>query len=306
MASKTNLTKHAAFRPFAYVIPLNGFSGAEIALVKDTKGSTFVRKAASTLHGNEALKNQVARQMALREQICEVASVPEVLDDGLIEGLYYFDMQFVPSRDANSFLIGATFDDIRRFADRITGIMRQLSYSNNKIAQKSVFEALSSKISEIDRRTDSRYESQITLLQRIFKELKKFDELSHPTYMHGDLTFENVLIDKRDQCWLIDPISSPVEHFWLDWAKIFQDCEGLWHRHRGKKHSAGVIAWFCDHWMQKAEEISPGYANHHYALLALTFARILPYAKTAEDAQFVVRRVDHFGRIALNILRDNE
>jgi hypothetical protein len=98
--------------------------------------------------------------------------------------------------------------------------------------------------------------------------------------------------------WLIDPIQSPIDHYWFDWAKLFQECEGHWYLHRRKPISSGVVHWLRNRWHRAAIDLVPGYAAWHYLLLALTFARILPYARSESDVEFVTARVQAFSRSA--------
>jgi hypothetical protein len=45
------------------------------------------------------------------------------------------------------------------------------------------------------------------------------------------------------------------------------------------------------------------YAQVHALLLACTFVRILPYARTADERQFVKARVEHYARTSWEELR---
>ena len=109
--------------------------------------------------------------------------------------------------------------------------------------------------------------------------------VSLPTAVHGDLTFENILVGRGGQLWLIDAIDLPFHHYWLDWAKLFQECEGRWHAHRGRPISTSVTWWLRTRWMDAAARLAPEYPSRHYLLLGLTFARILPYALSDFDSK---------------------
>lgn len=295
---------HPAFASFDQVVPLSGFSGAAIALLRDAQGSQFVRKASGSVAGNEALRLQSARQAWLRDYIGEIARVPEILREDTIDGLYYFDMAFVPSSNANVYLSRASFSQVKLFARRVEDLMRRFSSMPDPTAVAPSYQALLDKVAEIDRKTTGRFAHLLEPLSDSFSRLQARVPPPQATIMHGDLTFENILVDSGGDLWLIDSIKPPIESYWLDWSKLFQECEGRWYRHRGILHSAGVIEWLRKEWTKTACAMSPHYASHHYPLLALTFARILPYAKTAEDTEFVVKRVARFGRAALHSNRE--
>jgi hypothetical protein len=112
------------------------------------------------------------------------------------------------------------------------------------------------------------------------------------------------LVDRDGELWLIDAIDGPFTHYWLDLAKLFQECEGRWHAHRGRPIAASVIDHLRTRWMAAAERLDPGYRVVHYPLLALTFARILPYARTPEDIRFLEHRVRIFTERAERVLTE--
>ena len=95
------------------------------------------------------------------------------------------------------------------------------------------------------------------------------------TAVHGDLTFENILVGRGGQLWLIDAIDSPFDHYWLDWAKLFQECEGRWHAHRGRPISTSVTWWLRTRWMDAAAQSRPGIS---FASLSLARANVRPHS----------------------------
>jgi aminoglycoside phosphotransferase len=299
MSDKFGLRDHPAFSSFAQVMPLAGFSGALIALVRTPGGAQFVRKAATTEASNAALEKQARRQAWLRGRIAGAADVPEVLAEDTVEGCYYFDMDFVPSRDANAFLVSASLEEVKQFAASVEELMRHLSSLPLDDVPAPSLAALSRKVADIDALTQSRHQDLLEPILTAIERLECFSSRPNATVSHGDLTFENILVSSKRTLWLIDPIQSPVDHFWLDWSKLFQECEGRWYGHRGKPLSAGITHWLRNRWLETAGRISPDYPARHYLLLALTFARILPYTKTSADVSFVSQRVKAFGQAAL-------
>jgi hypothetical protein len=273
--------RHPALRQFQEVLLLTGFSGATVALVLD-EARPFVRKVTNSREASAALKEQALRQQKLSELVAGCASVPEVLDIGEFDGLLYFDMAFIPSRDAVHFLSHGTFDGVSDFANRLERLMERLAGSSPIGTQPL---------------------QPLTPLQEAVELLDVLVPGGGTTAAHGDLTFENILVDRSGGLWLIDTIPSPFDHYWIDWSKIFQECEGLWHAHRGRPLARGVTWWLRQRMFDAATRLSPAYASRHYVMLGLTFARILPYAKTESDFAFVEKRVAECGRAALEILQ---
>ncbi len=296
------LATHPGFRQFRQVIPLAGFSGAAIALLRDGGGAQFVRKAATTPDLNGAMRMQADRQQWLRDRLAGMAHVPDILCQGEIDGLYYFDMEFVPSRDANAYLATASFKDVERFASSIEQLIGHLSQSRLEGRQAHLTQSVITKLVDIDARTSGAFADLLEPLHRLVASSGGLVEPAPATLSHGDLTFENILVGANNELWLIDPITSPADHYWFDLSKLFQECEGHWYLHRRKPLSTGVVHWLRNRWFRAARDLAPDYAAWHYFMLALTFARILPYARTDEDVGLIVRRVQQFSSSAAQVL----
>lgn len=295
---------HPALRNLKEVIPLSGFSEATVALVRDGQHS-FVRKASNYLGGNERLMDQARRQRSLSAVVAGCAGVPAILNDGIVNGFYYFDMEFVPSRDAVNYLSHCSFGDVAEFGDRVVRLIRQLSLSKptEESPRTPTKKLVLDKLDGIAKQTDGRFAAGLAALSEAVACLDKLVENDAPTAVHGDLTFENILVGRDGELWLIDTIPSPVDHYWIDWSKLFQECEGRWHGHRGRPLAKGVTWWLRSHLYAAATRMDSGYPMRHYILLGLTFARILPYAKNDEDCAFVGQRVANCGKAALEMFK---
>lgn len=297
-----SLKSHPAYQSCDQVLPLTGFSGALIGLVRTPTGLQFVRKAAQTPIDSGTIKGQARRQSWLRNSLIGAAEVPEILGEGAVDGHYYYDMEFVPYGDVNIFLKNASFDEVKVFSERIERFMADMSLLHDVNAAPTDNTAFIEKIDQIISRTSGKYGDLLAPIRNGFFETQNIVSSMKPTIVHGDLTFENILIGRTNDLWIIDSIRPPIDHYWMDWSKLFQECEGRWYGHRGKNLSAGVTHWLRNRWLKAAIEISPNYEVMHHLLLALTFARILPYAKSEKDIDFVVARVKAFGNLISSCL----
>ncbi|MBA7465741.1 hypothetical protein ES707_00911 [subsurface metagenome] len=303
MRNAASVRIHPAFAGFSELLPLSGLSGAEVMLMRTRAGSRIVRKMGQDAATNRVVRRQAERQRWLRTVLEGVANVPEVILEGDVDGRYFFDMPFIPSRDAATFLATADFEEVYDFAERIESLMAKLSRTGPEAGKwcPPVKQVVDLKLAEIAARTEGRHTA---VMQPLCLAVAALDSLAGasneaPTAVHGDLTFENILVGRKGQLWLIDSIDSPFDHFWLDWSKLFQECEGRWHSYRGRSISMSVTWYLRERWMQAARRLSPCYVSRHYVLLGLTFARILPYARSAEDIAFVSSRVQAYGTAAL-------
>lgn len=289
-----------AFEGFREVVPLSGFSGALVALLRDDAGRLFVRKAAETAELSPRLRRQAQRQAWLRGVVGDAGEVPDVERDGEIDGLYWFDMAFAAGRDATSYLSSTSFEAVEEFAAAIRALLERLAAgAPEQAAPQAPAQRLGAKLAEIESRTEGRFAALLAPLSQAVAALSAEMPV---TATHGDLTFENIIVDRHRRLWLIDSIDSPLDHYWMDWSKLFQECEGRWHQHRQRHLSLSVSWGLRQRFFAIARGMDPRYPGLHYLLLALTFARILPYARSEADVAFVSGRVAAYGAQAIRDL----
>lgn len=278
-----------------HAVPLGGFSGASVVLLRLKDGTNVVRKSAQLASQSSALRAQASRQTWLRLALMGKVNVAEIINDGFKDGLYWFDMHYVEGRDTTTHLIYGSFEDAEIFTKRLQAMLVELASlpSFRKPPDDWAFvDALTAKLNEINGRTNGRFRHLVAPLAELIASAP--DQVLAPSFAHGDLTFENILIDRHGQLCLIDPIDSPFEHRWMDWTKLFQDCEGRWHLHRRRELPLSVSWRLRESLIQFVGLLDPGYRSIHYLLLGLTFARILPYAETDSDIAFVTERIALF------------
>jgi hypothetical protein len=303
MTASIGTSMHPAFAGFSEAIPLSGLSGARVAMLRTRQGNWFVRKASFDAVSSSAIKQQAQRQAWLKAAVAGSAHVPDVIGDGEVGGLYYFDMPFIASRDAVSLLSTAGFNEVKEFADRVVELMACLatSVAGPETQRPPSTKAVVDKLDDIALRTGDKFTSALDPIRRAALEIDALTSVlnSKPTATHGDLTFENILVSSKGELWLIDAIQSPFDHYWIDWSKLFQECEGRWHAQRGRPISTSVTWWLRNRWLEAASRLASDYPSRHYLLLALTFARILPYAQSEDDRDYLVEKISIFGSAAL-------
>ena len=286
---------HPAFRELTNLIPLSGFSGAHVALLSpDSMKDSCVRKAAITPDASKKLRDQAYKLDKLSVALGGAARVPKVLRDGTIDDCYWFDMQFVPGMDAIQYLANGTRQKVDSLVNQI-GQVLQVQSGISAAGRKEIdlHSQISKKLDEINQHTGGIHNERLAAIRNAIS----CDRLLlSPNLAHGDLTLENILIDQNEKIWLIDAITSPFDHYWIDLAKLFQDLVGRWFLHRGRTLSIGLVKTVAERILQQAIALNPRYLDYHHILLALNFARILPYCKCSEDTDFVVGRID----LALN------
>lgn len=280
---------HPAFVHCGAYAPLAGFSGAKIGLLMPDGGARRVRKAAASPADSEALSRQAQRQRELSWRLAGVANVPEILCEGTAEGCYWFDMEYVVGTDAVRYLRLGSLDRVERLLGQILEVLKANSETavGGEVAIH-LGSRIAGKLDEIDTRTLARHRTSTDLIRA---RIETLDIELTPNFAHGDLTLENILVDRRQRIWLIDSIPSPFNHYWLDLAKLFQDIEGRWFERRGRSLSLGLTWVLRERLMENALMLDSRYYAVHSVLLALTFARILPYCVTDSDTRFVESKI---------------
>jgi len=88
-----------------------------------------------------------------------------------------------------------------------------------------------------------------------------------------------------------------IEHYWQDVAKLHQDLSGGWYLLEQPPVAQCVLDFVSRRLLDTATQLHAGYPRLHALLVATTFVRILPYARTDEEGkEFVSGRLSYFAR----------
>src|SRR5262249_16200504 len=131
---------------------LSGLSGAQVVLMTRDGRAWFVRKAARDAAHSARLRRQLDKQLAFDAIAGGAVRPPRVPDQGEIDGRFYFDMEFVRGTDGVSYLRRATYEDVRRMADRLCAYVHDVRARAPHLATSaSLFDALYAKLCEVQR-----------------------------------------------------------------------------------------------------------------------------------------------------------
>jgi aminoglycoside phosphotransferase (APT) family kinase protein len=290
---------------------LSGLSGARVVVMTRDGQRWFVRKAARDAAGSARLRRQLAKQVAFGQALDGAVRVPDILDQGEVDGRFYFDMEYVRGADGISYLRRASYAEVAALADRLCGYLDEIAVRPAHSATgpgaglgpglgpglgSTLFDALYTKLCEVHRKSDALAGDTLAQLFLGLERLRGVSAGLAPTMCHGDLTLENLVIDERGGFWLLDFLDAPFEHWWQDVAKLHQDLDGGWYLMTQPPIARCVLDFLSRRLIAAASRREPMYAQVHAVLLACTFARILPYARTAEERAFVAARVEHYAR----------
>ena len=278
-------------------LDLNGFSGNKIEVIR-SEGKTFVRKTAKNSSYNERMEKEIEKLEKLKKiseknndfKIPKIFSVKKNQDD-LVE----YELEFVPGESLDTCLYNLNSEKIKFFAKKLGKIITAIS---SESAQSSINEKkfLSQKFEELTLELNKKRALKIE--NELFNEyIKKIEDLkinssdltNKSTFCHGDLALDNILISKKSEIYLIDPLHNDFESVMWDYAKILQSSMTYWNLIKYQNfrlvynHKKIIISpnehisMFHTHFLKNL-----GAFNSSTILLYLsaTLARVAKYAKT--------------------------
>lgn len=270
---------------------LSGLSGALVYLLTVDGENWFVRKAAATAESSVRLKAQAHKQECFADQIPSIR-VPRVLGHGERDGRFFFDMEFVRAMDGATYLRRATYGQVADLTNRLCAYLRSAAVGEpfRQTEPVSIFETLFAKVCEVERRTSAMGDATLGRVLYSLDSVRSAGAVT-PTICHGDLTLENLMVDSAGDLWMFDLLDSPIEHYWQDVAKLHQDLTGGWYLRNDTRISSGVLGYVSRRVIEEANMLDSTYRFVHRALVTASFVRILPYARTPDETQFVLDRI---------------
>lgn len=275
--------------------PLVGHSGQYVLIATFDGKDHFVRKSSRDPNGSERLRSQCHRQESFSASTGGLMKTPEVLRTFNHEGCFGFDMQFVDGQSLAARLSEGSFSELQRLADLLVATISTLSQSS-AIAKSSdkLVEALGLKVLAV---ANTWFSEDCEILNELIQDQQGLGQVL-PTACHGDMTLENLIVDRQGQLWAIDLLDPPFEHVWFDVSKLHQDLEGEWFRRHGLDIGRASRLFISRQLIRAIEGLSPGYERWHEILLAVTFLRVIPYSQNEMVRQMAIERVRHYISVA--------
>ena len=219
----------------------------------------FVRKIGDT-------ERNIERYNSLYDLGLSLPTIYSIGDD-------VYDMEYISSLDIKTYLTKNPVGDLAKFIQKTIDI---LSYDSIEIDYTRVYEQ---KLAAFD---FVKYKLPFTPHELLAKLPKKLPKSSY----HGDLTLENILYRIGDKKFvLIDPLTTEYDSYVFDMAKLRQDLVCGWFIRNDNVYFDTKLKMIAD----KLEENE--YFNNDY-LLILMLMRVLPYTKTNDDRDFLIRWIE--------------
>lgn len=257
-----------------------GFSGATIR-----RDGTRIIKI-----GSPRLEQAAAKQEWLRKHI-RGACVPRVFDVEMVGGRCQVTMEYVDAiRLENHLRDPLDHAFARDLGKRLAELATEIAAESVTPGKTTEGEMLSQKLQSVRLHLTSLYpRSSQAALQEFFVACSAFEPPATellPTPCHGDLAFDNILIDLEGKLWLLDCLDQPFDNYYWDVAKILQSSHVDWPAIRRGEIRRSLM-YSRDPWLSTIANsfLAAMHISWHEdprvpLYLGICLARIIPYAPT--------------------------
>ena len=279
----------------------HGFSGNDIKLIRHSN-KTFVSKTAKNLSENIKIQKEIdkMKSLSLLSKNSNQFKVPNIISiKKNSNDLLSYEMDFIPGESLDFRLKKINPITIKSIAKQLTDIIEYLS--KNKIESKiNERDFLKQKFNEsIQTFSDKAFSTILSkdLFTEYTKkienlELDKNDFNSKSNFCHGDLALDNIIISKKNEIYLIDPLHNDFENSLWDYSKILQSSMIHWHLIKYQNFELETntkkillnpnphISLFHQHFIKNLHV----YPQSKIILyLAATLSRVVKYSKTEKQ-----------------------
>ena len=282
-------------------LDLDGFSGNKIEVIRSA-GKTFVRKTAKNISHNIKMEKEIEKLEKL-QKISEIHGdfrVPKINSVKTNQHeLLVYEMEFIPGESLDTCLYNLSSDKMKFFAKKLGKIIEKISSKSIQTTtdeKKFLLQKFDELILELNKKRNStkfgdalfnEYREKIENL-----EINVSDLTNKSTFCHGDLALDNVLITKKNDLYLIDPLHNDFENAMWDYAKILQSTMTHWNLIKYQnfqlvsEHKKIIISpnehvsMFHKHFIKNSSDINP---STLLLYLSATLSRVAKYAKTEKQ-----------------------
>lgn len=254
---------------------LKGHSGCHVFLCE--RGNTrFVKKVAGAAAYSQRLEQQMIKQLAFDHSWIKK---PSVYESGTENDRFYFTMEYVKGVQLSTFIARNIVQELDPIIDRLLTFVR----SNICEVTADFHVPISEKLWSIA-------SSSRLPIDKYVEYCLSFDWSTIPIgYCHGDLAFENILVNQSN-LYFIDFHDSFIETPYLDLSKLLLDILVLWSWRFEKRRPIIKNAHFYEIILSRLESREVEIVRR---LLVLNLLQILPYANAHGNAQFVQDALEH-------------
>ena len=270
---------------------IEGYSGCKISLYRN-EGISVVRKHAPSLEYSNRLSLQAEKQKKFSKIPINGVHIPKVLSSRKINGMFEFDMEYVPYMDTITFLNVASKADINILWKNIEFFIETcIRLSKPVILKPDIYYNKFLNVSDKILIKETAVSNFLNDCQKIFSSINECS--IYEGFCHGDLTFSNIMVSKKCDIYLIDFLDTFFESPIQDIVKLRQDTkygwtQNLYNRSYDKKRMSILTNHFDNIIHDKFSKFE-FYNNLYHPTQLLNLLRILPYTRDKQTFYNIVK-----------------
>lgn len=276
-------------------VRLIGNSGSNVFLYRDENGRSLVRKQSNNATQSNRLLQQYEKHMFLSKFQNNLFKIPYIVRTGYENNLFFYEYEYIEGENFITYLRKESIEEVKLAIDKLLLIIENFSkndtYFESEFKNKDLKEVMRSKIvanSDVAKLNTK-------LKEKILRLLEEMPPITKKTLHHGDLAFDNIIIDKDKNLWSLDCLGSFYPHYWMDIVRLFMDTEGEWHKIKynmsiDKKKIVGLNNYI----KEKVREFDKKYMKYHNLLMVVTLLRVLPYMESDLGKKKILRKIEVF------------
>lgn len=259
------------------VVNINGHSGFKLELLR-INDKNVIRKTSPSKILSDRLKRQSLKQKSFINY--NNFTSPEIINEGTLNDLYFFDSQFIYGYDFSQFFqiydINSLKNVIFSFIDFIENNIKNSTYNN-------IIDVFIEKYESTKKNIDTNINFEFKHIDNF---IYSYKEMNIPVgYCHGDLTFSNVILSRHsNKIYLLDFLDTFIDSPMHDIVKLRQDTQFYWSTNMIKNLSNVDInkiklclSWFDTYIVNSFSKYN-FYTEYYKPFQMLNLLRVLQYA----------------------------
>ena len=281
------------------IIKVEGKSGCPISVQQTSNGFVIIKKSKNKLY-TPRLEKQAKKQIefSVKNMGDDIFITPKVFNIKFEDDICVIEMQYINAMSYSSYLIKLSKYNIDllllNFENYFTANFNRctfLSFNEYSIIICSKITELQEKFKDIDILSAEFIDKLISyLIDKIPKGILPIGPC------HGDFTLSNMLFADSGKIYLIDFLDSFIESPIIDYIKLRQDTKYLWSPLIDKNNYTNIrliqtLTYMDTNVKKIIENKYPIIKLWEKYLTVMNFARILPYANSKVEIEFLMKHI---------------
>jgi hypothetical protein len=282
-------------------IQVAGKSGCPIK-INENKVDFTLTKAAKSVTYSPRLKKQAEKQNEFYISQTDVSpfKTPKIIRTFEEEGIYTVEMEFVNVDSYSNYLLKQSKNSLDTFISNLHNYLATNINQSTKINHSVFSQLITNKIEELannfNKSTFKKADELDTLLSYLKNNIPLID--IPIGQCHGDFTLSNMLFANNSRIYLIDFLDSFLESPFIDYVKLRQDTRFYWSAYLEKEdiklnvRLIQVLNYIDKEISNKIRAEFKDIVKWEDYLTVMNLARIIPYAETKEDFDFITKHIN--------------